>query len=340
MIARTHVGDDGHLATVKGKSFTQQAAPGCFKYSSIHIGVHQDISGTARAAAIAIVNLTTVDVDTIGVGHAHAPLMGLEQVSGEANCGGFAVGASDGYDRNTAVVAIGEHVVNDRLAHIAAFAKRWADVHAQTRCCVDFNDAAVLLFKGFQDRFADHIDTANVHTHHLRSGYHASCNFCMHIIGHVRGSATCRQIGVVAKDDASTFFGNGVGFEVLQLQTANGDVVKFDFGERRGVAITAAWICIDFVNQLAHCKNTIAHNQRRFTASGSHQFVANHQQTIVAAWQKFFNQNFTVTCSCFVGLIEELALSDVDCDAFALVAILGFDHHGQANALCNGPGVF
>ena len=71
MIASTHVGDNGHLASVKGKPFTQQTASGSFEDGCIHIGVHQHIARTARPAAVAIVNLTAIDVDTIGVGHAN-----------------------------------------------------------------------------------------------------------------------------------------------------------------------------------------------------------------------------------------------------------------------------
>jgi len=91
--------------------------------------------------------------------------------------------------------------------------------------------------------------------------------------------------------------------------------------------VAAAWICVDFVNQLSHGVNAIANHQRRLTPSSSHQFVANHQQAIVATRQEFFNQYLTVTCRCFVGLVEQFAFGDVDGDPLALIAILGFDHH-------------
>ena len=123
MVARAHVGDDGHLAPVKGQAFAKQTATCCFKNSSVDIRVHQYIARTARTTAIAIVNLTAIDVHTIGVGHAHTQIVCLEQVSGETHCCGFAVGARDGNHRNSAVVAIGEHVVDDSFAYIATFAK-------------------------------------------------------------------------------------------------------------------------------------------------------------------------------------------------------------------------
>ena len=149
MIARAHVGDNGHLAAIESQALAQQAASSCFKNSCIDIGVHQDIAGAAGAAAIAIVNLTTIDVHTIGVGHANSQMVCLEKVSGEADSGGFAIGAGHGNDGNSAVVAIGKHVVYDCFANIAAFAKGRADVHSQARCCIDFDNATVLLFKRF-----------------------------------------------------------------------------------------------------------------------------------------------------------------------------------------------
>ena len=81
MVTRADVGNDGNLATIKGQPFAQQAASCCFKDGCIDIGVHEYIARTARATAIAIVNLTAVDIHTVGVGHAHAQFIGFEKVS-------------------------------------------------------------------------------------------------------------------------------------------------------------------------------------------------------------------------------------------------------------------
>ena len=77
MVACTHIGHNSYLATIEGQAFTQQTAPGRFKYCGIDIGVHQHIARAARATAIAIVNLTAVDVDAIGVGHSNPKVVGL-----------------------------------------------------------------------------------------------------------------------------------------------------------------------------------------------------------------------------------------------------------------------
>ena len=111
--------------------------------------MHQDIASAAGAAAIAIVNLPSIDVNTIGVGHANPQMVGFEKVSCKAYSGCFAVGAGYGNDGNSPVIAIGEHVIDDCFANIAAFAKGRADVHSHARCCIDFDNATVLLFKRF-----------------------------------------------------------------------------------------------------------------------------------------------------------------------------------------------
>ena len=146
MITRADVGDDGNLATIECQSFAQQATSGRFKNSSIDIGVHQNIAGTAWATAITIVNLTAVDIHTVGVGHAHAQLIGFEKMRRQSHGGCLAVGAGDRNDRNTSVVSVGVHVIDDGFANISTFAKRRTDVHAQTWGRIDFHNATILFF--------------------------------------------------------------------------------------------------------------------------------------------------------------------------------------------------
>jgi hypothetical protein len=76
MIASPHVGDNSHLAAIKGQALTQQSAPGSLEDGGIDIGMHQHIACAAWATAIAIINLSAIDVDAIGVGHANPELVG------------------------------------------------------------------------------------------------------------------------------------------------------------------------------------------------------------------------------------------------------------------------
>lgn len=76
MVAIAEIGDHGHLAAVEGQSFAQQAAPGGFQHSGIHVGVEQYVAGAFRAAAIAGIDTPALDVDAGSVGHAHAQATG------------------------------------------------------------------------------------------------------------------------------------------------------------------------------------------------------------------------------------------------------------------------
>ena len=114
----------------------------------------------------------------------------------------------------------------------------------------------------------------------------------------------------------------------MELQAADRNVIELDFGQRRGVAITAARVCIDFVDQFFDGMDAITDNQGRLTSGSRNQFVANDEQTVVTAWQEFFYQNFAIASGRFVGLVKQFTLNNVDRNALALVAILGLDHNG------------
>ena len=90
----------------------------------------QHITPAARSAAVAAVGLAAIHKHAIGVGHAHAPAVGAQQVRGQPHGGGFAIGASHSNHRNTAVATVWKHGGHDRLAHVTAFAERGAQVHA------------------------------------------------------------------------------------------------------------------------------------------------------------------------------------------------------------------
>ena len=72
MITRADIGDDRHLAAVKGQTFAENAAARGFKHCGVDVGMHQDAARAARTAAITAVNLNPVDINTVGQGHAHA----------------------------------------------------------------------------------------------------------------------------------------------------------------------------------------------------------------------------------------------------------------------------
>ena len=126
----------------------------------------------------------------------------------------------------------------------------------------------------------------------------------------------------------------------MELQASDGNDIELDFGQRGGMAITAARVSVDFVDQLFDGMDAITDNQGGLTSGSRNQFISYNQSAVVTAGQEFFYQNFAIASGRFVGLVEQFALNNVDRNALALVAILGLDHNGKSNAECNLPSIF
>ena len=123
MVAGAYVRHDGHFAAIKSQAFSQHTATRGFKDSSVHIRVHQHIAGAAGTAAVPIVNLASIDIHAVGVGHAYPHTLRFEQVRGQSDRGGFAIGAGNCNHRDTAIITGLEHAFDDSLADVAALAK-------------------------------------------------------------------------------------------------------------------------------------------------------------------------------------------------------------------------
>ena len=82
-----------------------------------------------------------------------------------------------------------------------------------------------------------------------------------------------------------------VGVKALRGQAGEGDVVEADLGQRGGVAVAAARVAVDLVDQLAHGVHAVADHLRRFAAGGGDQLVADHQQAVVVAGQELLDHD-------------------------------------------------
>ena len=98
---------------------------------------------------------------------------------------------------------------------------------------------------------------------------------------------------------------------------------------------------VDLLNQLRNGVHAVAHHFGRVTPGCGHELVADDQQAEVVAGHKTLDQDVVAELArrC-VGFDQLFAGGDVDGHPFALVAVVGFDHHGQANFLRCSPGVF
>ena len=344
MVALAHVGDHGHLAAVKAQPLAQHAAPGAFEHRRVHLGVGQHVARAFGAGAVAAVDLAARHVHTIGIGHAYAQALGGKNMGNQPGGGGFAVGARHRHDRDAAIVVRREQQINHGLAHIAGFAKRGGQVHAQAGGGVHFNDAAALGLQGLEHGFGNHIHATNVQPNAGRRLNGAGGNGGMHVIGHVGGTAAGGQVGVVAQHHALALGGNAVRGEPFAGQAPQGDIVQADFGQRRAMATAPARVLVYLFDQLGHAVYAIAQHLRRIAPGGGDQLVAHHQQTKIVARQKALHHHLAaVGQGRGVGRFQLGAGGDVHRHAFALVAVLGFDDHGpaigQAHFLRHGPGI-
>ena len=80
---------------------------------------------------------------------------------------------------------------------------------------------------------------------------------------------------------------HGVGGQALQAQDGRWHVVEADLGQRGGMAIAAPGIAVDLVDELANVADAVADDQRRVTAGGGDQLVADHQQPVIVAGKVF-----------------------------------------------------
>ncbi|KAF5275155.1 hypothetical protein FQA39_LY18673 [Lamprigera yunnana] len=200
------------------------------------------VAGAFGARAVAAVDLAAIDPDAVGVGHGGAPAVRCEQMRQHAGGGGFAVGAGDGDERDAAIVARREHLIDHGHAHVARPPERGRQVHAQAGRGVDFDDAAALLFQRFEHGFAHHIHAADVQADGLRGFNGAGGDFGVYVVGHIGGAAAGGQVGVVAQHHALALRGHAGGRQAFAGDAGDGDVVEPDFAGAWSGLCLGRWI--------------------------------------------------------------------------------------------------
>ena len=306
--------------------------------------MHQHVARALRAGAVAAVGLAAVDVDAVGVGHAHAQALRREHVRHQARGRRLAVGAGDRDDGDAAVLVRAAAVAravdarDDGFADVAALAVGRAQVHAQPRRGVDLDDAAALLLERLVHALGHHVDAADMQADDGRRRDRARRDLGMHVIGHVGGGAAGGQVGVVAQDHAAALVGYRLGRQALQVQARDGDVVQADLRQRGRMAVAAARVLVDLVDQLAHRVHAVADHVGRIAAGRGHQLVADHQQAVIAAGQELLDHHGADLVGRLVGHLQMLAGGDVHRHALALVAVQRLDHDRQADLLRQLPG--
>ena len=146
MVTLADIGHDGDGTFIETQAFAQYTTACCFEYGCLHMRMREHITRTLGSAAVTAVGLTAIDKHAIGIGHTHAQTIRLEHVSDESCSGGFTVDTRHRDHRDSAVIARLEHQLHDGFTDVASFAVRRREMHAQSGCGIDFNDAAILFF--------------------------------------------------------------------------------------------------------------------------------------------------------------------------------------------------
>ena len=106
------------------------------------------------------------------------------------------------------------------------------------------------------------------------------------------------------------------------------------------MALAAPGIAVDLLDEFADGMNAVADHLGRVAARRGDEMISHHQQAEIIAGNIAFNHDLGADFGgggigrqhAFMGL-------DIDGNAFALIAVLGFDHHRAADFTCRRPGI-
>ena len=236
-----------------------------------------------RPAAIAVVDAAAGDVDAVGAGHAHATAGAREHVGDQPRRRRLAVDAGDGDDRNAAVLSAGKQRFDDRFADRSRRAGRRLQVHPQPGLGVDFDDHAALVVERLADVVGDDVDAGDVEPDHPGRFDGLPRHVGMDPIGDVGRRAAGAQVRVAADEDLAAGGRNRIGREALFGQHRQGNAVDLDRAQDGGVAVAAARIAIDLVDQLPNGGSAVADDVGRLALGGRDHPLVDHQQAVVVA---------------------------------------------------------
>jgi hypothetical protein len=126
----------------------------------------------------------------------------------------------------------------------------------------------------------------------------------------------------------------------LLIERKLGRFIDLDAGERAAVAGAPTRVFVDDRDQLADGVLTVAHHLGRVAPGRRDHLTADDQQPVIVPGDEALDQHAAAKRARDIVGSANLGLGvQVDADAFALVAILGLDHHRQANLLRRRPGL-
>ena len=164
--------------------------------------------------------------------------------------------------------------------------------------------------------------------------------FGMDQVGDVGGRATGAQVGISANQHDLARGRNRIRSQTLLRKHAFGNFVQTKLAERRGMVFSTPRILVGFFNQLRHRVTPVTDHLRRLAPRGGHQFVTDHQQTIIRAMRELFADDLVAFFDgSRVGRKNLFTCVQVAGHSAALISVLWLDDDRNADFLSGLPRV-
>jgi hypothetical protein len=252
----------------------------------------------------------------------------LGDVRQHARGGGLAVGAGDRGDRHPRRRARREQHVDHRPRGVARGAFAGGDVHAEAGRGVDLADRAADVLVALGDVGGDEVDAANVEPDRAHRAHRHVAVVGMDDVGDVGGGAAGGQVGGGAQVDDLVLLRHGIRGVADALQHQLGLRVELQPRQHLLVADAAARILVHPFQQFGDGVAAVADHVPRRALGRGDQFAVDHQQAVVVAGLEGLDDHRArVLARGDEGLADLVVAADVDGDAAAVVAVVGFGHH-------------
>ncbi len=329
----SHVGDDAHIAMMETQPGTQHSATGAFEHREVDGRVLEHELSAGRACAVALHQHAVLDIDAIAGGVTHTIAAHLSHMGYEAACGGLAIGARDGDDRNAACVALlWEELVDHRAGHIARQSFGGREVHAETGACIHFEHRTARVVQRLANVGGHDVDAADVEIDDLADALGHVDVGRMNDVRHILGCAACAKVGGVFQNHTFARCGYRINGITLGGKDADGQVVDGDGREHILVAITPAWVAVHLGHQLLNSMFSIPNHVGRAAFGGRYQAVVDDQQTVIFSCDVFLDDDLLRH---LLGRMERhqsiIIVLYVDGDPTAMIAVHRLHHQRETD---------
>ena len=213
-------------------------------------------------------------------------------------------------------------------------------MHAQSWPCVDFDDHSPLALERLRDVLGDHIDSGDIQADDACCFDRMPSDIRMDFVGHIGGCSAGAQVGVATDEDFLTDRRDRIGRHALGHQHPEGNSIDLDQAQGGRVPVAAARIFVDFIDQFLDSRLAITDDVGWFASGGSNEFSTDDEHSVVVARCVPFDDDRSAFLAGGIVSGNDLLLGlKVGRDASSVVAVLGFDDHGQTDVFGSFPSI-